>query len=88
MLTEVCDKIPFMGISDVMEILKVIKANPNAKIEECRPLKVIAFLKTESKRIVNQMAPNADLDTIQGLIDFVTQENLDVLDNSLFFPLQ
>ena len=89
-LAEVCHKIPFMGISDVMEIVKVIKTNPNAQFEECRPLKVIAFLKSEAKRITGQMAPNADLETVQGLVDFITQEKLDVCIHSkpLFYSLQ
>jgi hypothetical protein len=90
MLTEVCHKIPFMGISDVMEIIKVIKTNSNAQFEECRPLKVIAFLKSEAKIITGQMAPNADLETVQGLVDFITQEKLDVCIHSkpLFYLIQ
>ena len=90
MLTEVCPKIPFMGISDVMEIIKTIKTNPKAQIEDCRPMKVIAFLKSESKRITAQMAPNVDLEAVQDLIDFVIQEKLDVCIHSkpLFYSLK
>ena len=60
------------------KIIKVIKTNPNAQFEECRSFEVIAFLESEAKRITGQMAPNADLETVQGLVDFVTQEKLDV----------
>ena len=79
-----------MGISDVMEITKAIKSNPDVKVEDCRPMKVIAFLKTECKRIIGEMAPNADKATILDLINFVTKEKIDMCIHSkpLFYSLQ
>ena len=89
MLTEVCPKIPFMGISDLIEIVKSIQKNSNARIEECRPLKVLSFLKGEARRITKQMPPNEDENTVTELFNFVKEEKLDLCIHSkpIFYTL-
>ena len=77
-IVETSPKIPLMGISDLIEILKVIKNNPNAKIEECRPFKVIAFLKMEVKRINSQVAPNVDQEMVQEMVKMIEMEKIDM----------
>lgn len=70
-LIETCSSISFMGISDLVEIAKVVKAHPNASIEKCRPLKVRAYLKSEAVRMSRQMPTTADLPTMQKFLAYM-----------------
>ena len=40
MLTGVTSAVNFMGIDDVIEILKAIRNDRNVAVQDCRPLKV------------------------------------------------
>ena len=88
-LTEMSPKIPIFGVFDLIEILQTLRNKPNAKLEETRPMKVIAFLKSEVKRMIRQMTPNPDQTIVQGLMDFIKQEKVDtcIHSQSLFHVL-
>ncbi len=88
-LTHVSPKVPFMGCSDVMEILQVIQDNPEAGLEDCRPLKVIAYLKSEARRISSQIPPNVDKDEVRSLVQVINEGKMDVCIHSrpLFWSL-
>ena len=87
-LTEVSPKIPIFGVFDLIEILRILKAKPNARLEESRPMKVIAFFKSEVKRMIRS-TPNPDQTILKGLMDFVKQEKIDtcIHSQSLFHIL-
>ena len=70
-------KIPIFGVFDLIEILQTLRNKPNAKLEETRPMKVIAFLKSEVKRMIRQMTPHPDQTIVQALMDFVKEEKVD-----------
>ena len=82
-------KIPIFGVFDLIEILQTLRNKPNAKLEETRPMKVIAFLKSEVKRMIRQMTPHPDQTIVQALMDFVKEEKVDtyIRSQSLFHVL-
>ena len=68
-LSETSPDVKFLGISDLQEILKIIESNPNATLEETRPLKIRAYLKSKTSAMIKQLPPNPDEDNLETFIE-------------------
>ena len=68
-LSETSPDVKFLGISDLQEILKIIESNPNATLEESRPLKIRAYLKSKTSAMMKQLPPNPDEDNLETFIE-------------------
>ena len=68
-LSETSPDVKFLGISDLQEILKIIESNPNATLEESRPLKIRAHLKSKTSAMMKQLPPNPDEDNLETFIE-------------------
>ena len=68
-LSETSPDVKFLGISDLQEILKIIESNPNATLEETRPLKIRAYLKSKTSAMIKQLPPNPDEDNLGTFIE-------------------
>ncbi len=78
MLFEVCPNVSFMGVSDILEILKVLRSNPEASIEQCRPVKVKAYLKSEAVRMARQSPTMIDFSTASKFLNVIISRDVDV----------
>ena len=66
-ISEISPDVNFLGLSDLQEILKVIKANAKSTLEQTRPLKIRSYFKTKAVQMAKQL-PNPDKESMKNLI--------------------
>ena len=66
-ISEISPDVNFLGLSDLQEILKVIKINANSTLEQTRPLKIRSYFKTKAVQMAKQL-PNPDKESMKNLI--------------------
>ena len=67
-VTEMSSDVDLIGLSDLQEILKAMKANPEVTVEQSRPLKVRSYLKAKAAQMAKQLPPNPDVDVMMNNI--------------------
>ncbi|XP_067301203.1 PMS1 protein homolog 1 isoform X1 [Pseudorasbora parva] len=68
------DCMPFFGIGDLREILKAIKVRDAKTVEQCRPLKVSNYLKSEAVRLARQLPLNLSRADVTNTLCRMKQE--------------
>ena len=64
-----CSLIPFYGVDDLIEIIKLVEHDNEDRVKNCRAAKVRDYLSKEATKLSGDMPPPTDIDAVQQLLE-------------------
>uniref|UniRef100_A0A673AL12 HMG box domain-containing protein n=1 Tax=Sphaeramia orbicularis TaxID=375764 RepID=A0A673AL12_9TELE len=73
-VTAMADCVPFLSLEDLREILTAVLHKKAKTVQECRPLKVTNYLKSEAVRLVRQLPLNLSREDVKETLQRMEQQ--------------
>ncbi|XP_036401175.1 PMS1 protein homolog 1 isoform X2 [Megalops cyprinoides] len=70
----IADCVPFLGVTDLKEILTAVIKRNATSVRECRPLKVVNYLEGEAVRLTRQLPLSLSRDAMKDVLSRMKQQ--------------